>query len=72
MRRIVSRIHDDTLGADPWHDFGWKLYKRFSDRRITPERIRAAAEGYAAKQAELTPDARVTLTNGGQMLSTWS
>jgi len=62
MRRIVSRIHADSpYGGSPWHDFGWKLYKRFSDRKITPERVRTAAEGYAERQRKLTPDATVTL-----------
>lgn len=61
LRRIVVEIH----GPGDWHDYGWKLYKRFSDRRITAERIRAAAERYAERQQQLTPDARVELTTAG-------
>jgi hypothetical protein len=62
MRREVVKIHAATFGGSEWHDYGWKLYKRFSERKITADRIRVAAERYAAKQAELTPEARVTLS----------
>jgi hypothetical protein len=31
-------------GSEHRHDYGWKLYKRYSDRKITPQRILAAAE----------------------------
>ena len=46
MRREVSvNLHGDGGRTD----HGWKLYRRFSDRRITPDRIREFAAGLAGR-----------------------
>lgn len=46
---------DDTIGLvypGERHSAGWKLYKRYSDRKITPDRIREHASRIAARHEE--------------------